>query len=354
MQHSSAKGLREWRLTPVVGRSVSAAIWGRAPPSQALLGYLTDNRESEASNSKPSDSVDLGDLPLELPAEFPQPVDTVTEDQGFRLPDEATAATPLQTRDMGVTTEEEIDAIQVPVLGRLRVSQLGLPLFTFLIGLADGFNPCAMWVLVFLLSVLVNIKDRRKILVVAGTFVVVSGLAYFAFMAAWFSVFQLIGFLRPVQIGLGGLAILIGIVNIKDFFYFHQGLSFSIPDAAKPGIYRRVREIVSANYLTTALVGATVLAVVVNIVELLCTAGLPALYTEILSLQQLSTMMNYAYLGLYIVAYMLDDTILVAIVVTTMSRRRLQEGEGRWLKLASGTIILLLGGVMIFQPNLLV
>ena len=246
---------------------------------------------------------------------------------------------------------EEVDAIELTAFGRLRVSEIGLPAFTFLIGIVDGFNPCAMWVLIFLLSVLVNIKERKKIIVVAGTFVVVSGLAYFAFMAAWFSVFQLVGLLRPVQVGLGLMAIVVGLVNVKDFFAFHKGVSFSIPDAAKPGIYRRVREIVSAKQLTVALMGAVTLAVVVNIVELLCTAGLPALYTEVLTLQNLPTWANYSYLALYIFAYMLDDAIMVTVVVATLSHRRLQESEGRWLKLLSGSVILLLGCVMLLRPE---
>ena len=250
--------------------------------------------------------------------------------------------------------ESENDEIEVPFLGNLSVSRLGLPAFTFLIGLVDGFNPCAMWVLIFLLSILVNIKERKKILVVAGTFVVVSGLAYFVFMVAWFNVFQLIGLLRPVQIGLGVMAIIVGAVNVKDFFAFHKGITFSIPESAKPGIYRRVRAIVSANQISTALAGAIVLAIVVNIVELLCTAGLPALYTEILTMQELSTWGNYGYLALYIGAYMLDDAILVAIVVVSLSHRRLQESEGRWLKLLSGLVILTLGMIMVFWPSMLV
>jgi uncharacterized membrane protein HdeD (DUF308 family) len=106
--------------------------------------------------------------------------------------------------------------------------------------------------------------------------------------------------------------------------------------------------------MTTALSGAIVLAIIVNIVELLCTAGLPALYTQILTMHSLPMWKNYAYLALYISAYMLDDAILVGIVVITLSNRRLQESEGRWLKLLSGLIILLLGVVMIFWPDALV
>jgi hypothetical protein len=247
--------------------------------------------------------------------------------------------------------ETTSDIIDLPVFGELRVTELGLPTFTFLVGLVDGFNPCAMWILVFLLSVLVNIRDRRKILLIAGTFVLVSGLAYFAFMAAWLNLFMLIGIARPAQVILGLLAMVIGLINVKDFFAFKQGVSLSIPESSKPGLYRRVREIVSAKYLTAALAGVIVLAVIVNMVELLCTAGLPALYTQILTMQELPVWQNYAYLALYIAAYMLDDTMLLAVVVATLSHRKLQEREGRWLKLVSGLVILVLGLVMIFKPT---
>ena len=180
---------------------------------------------------------------------------------------------------------EPADHIEVPMFGRLSASKLGMPLFTLAIGLVDGFNPCAMWVLLFLLSILVNLRDRRRILAIAGTFVIVSGLAYFAFMAAWLNVFMLIGYLRPIQIALALMAIVIGLVHIKDFFAFKRGLSLSIPESAKPGIYARVRRIVTAEHMAGAIAGAFVLAVLVNIIELLCTAGLPALYTNILMQQ---------------------------------------------------------------------
>lgn len=247
--------------------------------------------------------------------------------------------------------ETDGDTLSVPWLGELRVSQLGLPLFTFLVGLIDGFNPCAMWVLVFLLSILVNIKDRRKIVLIAGTFVVISGLAYYTFMALWLNLFLIIGMARWIQLALGGTATVIGVINVKDFFAFKKGISLSIPESSKPGIYARVRKIVAAEYLTAALMGAVVLAILVNLVEMVCTAGLPAMYTQILTMHGLPAWHNYMYLALYISAYMLDDTVLLTIVVVTLSHRRLQEREGRWLKLISGMVILVLGLVMIFKPT---
>jgi hypothetical protein len=243
--------------------------------------------------------------------------------------------------------------VELPWVGTVDVTKLGLPVFTILVGLIDGFNPCAMWVLLFLLSILVNLQDRARILAVAGTFVVVSGIAYFAFMAAWLNVFLFLGYLRPVEIALGILAVVVGTIHIKDFFAFKKGVSLSIPESAKPGIYQRVRGIVTAQNITGAILGAIVLAVMVNIVELLCTAGLPALYTHVLTSHGLPTWKNYAYLFLYNLAYMFDDSLMVLAVTWTLGKRKLQEHEGQWLKLISGLVILGLGLVMIFSPTLL-
>ncbi|MFO1093706.1 MAG: glutaredoxin domain-containing protein [Planctomycetaceae bacterium] len=245
------------------------------------------------------------------------------------------------------------DEIRVPVLGSVRASRMGLPAFTIVIGLIDGFNPCAMWVLLFLLSILVNLQNRWKILAVAGSFVFVSGAAYFAFMAAWLNVIGLIGYERPVQIVLGLFALIIGAVHVKDFFAFKKGISFSIPESAKPGIAARVRGIVMAENLFGAILGATTLAVLINLIELMCTAGLPALYTGVLQQQGIEGWGKYSYLGLYNVAYMFDDALMVMLVVITLDKTRLQEKQGRWLKLVSGAFVLLLGVVMIFDPDLL-
>ncbi|WHZ16476.1 MAG: hypothetical protein OJF52_003326 [Nitrospira sp.] len=251
-----------------------------------------------------------------------------------------------------VRTPTGEDSILFPWFGRLSSREVGLPLFTLAIGLLDGFNPCAMWVLLFLLSLLVTLQHRIKMTLVAGTFVLVSGLVYFAFMAAWLNVFLLLGLSRVVQLTLGGVATLIGVANVKDFFTFRQGLTFSIPDAAKPGLYAQLRRIVQAENLTGALLGIVVLAGLVNAVELLCTAGFPALYTHILTAQQLSVWQYYGYLALYNLAYVFDDTLMVTIAVVTLGRRKLDEREGRWLKLISGTVMIGLGVLLLMKPDL--
>lgn len=246
------------------------------------------------------------------------------------------------------------EGIKTEWFGELRVRDLGLPLFTVAIGLLDGFNPCAMWVLLFLLSLLVNLQDRRKMALIAGTFVLVSGVVYFAFMAAWVNMFLLIGLSRAVQIILGSVALVVGTVNIKDFFALHRGISLSIPEFAKPGLYARVRGILQAENLAGAMASVVILAGLVNIIELLCTAGFPALYTQILTLQQLPMWEYYGYLGLYNLAYIFDDSLMVTIAVVTLGRRKLQESAGRWLKLTSGLVMAGLGAALLLQPKWLI
>lgn len=243
-----------------------------------------------------------------------------------------------------------VEAIETGFLGTLSVSRLGLPLFTIAVGLLDGFNPCAMWVLLFLLSMLVHLQNRKRMALIAGTFLLVSGAVYYAFMAAWLNVFLVVGMSTALRIALGGTALVIGALNLKDFMR-QQGFSLSIPASAKPGIYARMRAVMHADTLMPSLAAVAALAVVVNFVELLCTAGFPALYTAILTQHDLGPPAYYAYLGLYILAYMADDTLMVATAVVALSSRKLTEHAGRWLKLVSGVVMLALGATMILRPE---
>lgn len=250
--------------------------------------------------------------------------------------------------DEAVTAGRQVDG---GWLGNISVDRLGLPLFTLALGLLDGFNPCAMWVLLFLLSMLIRLQDRRRMALVAGTFVVISGAVYYAFMAAWLNVFLLMGMSNAVRLSLATLALFVGAVNVKDYFAFKQGLTLSIPEAAKPGLYARMRQLLQTNALLTSLLSVAALAVLVNFIELLCTAGLPAIYTAVLSQQGLSMAEYYAYLALYILAYMADDALMVIVAVITLGSHKLTEQSGRLLKLISGGVMLILALTMFFKPE---
>lgn len=244
------------------------------------------------------------------------------------------------------------DAIDIPFVGkRVTVDEIGLPLFTVIIGLLDGLNPCSMWVLVFMIAMLASLKDRPRMLLIAGTFVAVQGVAYFAFMAAWLNLFFLVGISRLSEIVLGVVAGVAGLINLKDFWAFGRGFSLSIPATAKPELYARVRRILQAKSTAAALVGAVALAVLVQLVELMCTSGFPALYTRILTLRHLDYWSYYGYLLLYNLAYMFDDVIVLALGVATLSQRRLQEKEGKWLKLISGLVMAGLAIYLLAVPH---
>ncbi len=266
------------------------------------------------------------------------PAPAAPADAGGKCPigEELPCADASRTPDAGTITLPWIDKT-------LRVEDVGLPVFTIAIGLVDGFNPCSMWVLVLMISMLASVGDRRRMLAIAGTFVLVEGIAYYAFMAAWLNLFLVIGISRTSEVVLGLIALAAGLVHVKDFFAFGRGISLSIPAAAKPGIYQRMRRLLHEQSLAMAVAGTVVLAVLVQLVELLCTSGLPALFTRILTLRQLDPWTYYGYLLLYNVMYMLDDVAILAVGVVTLSQKRLQEKEGRMLKLVSGLVMVALG-----------
>jgi len=242
------------------------------------------------------------------------------------------------------TDEPANGGFEITFFGRtVTLDDVGLPAFTFMMGLLDGLNPCSMWVLILMISLLSTLNDRKRMLAIAGTFVLVQGIAYYVFMAAWLNLFLLIGLSRASQVAVALIAIVAGAINIKDFVAPGVGISLSISDKQKPGIYARMRGLLHAESLPAAILGVIVLGLLVQVVEFMCTSGFPALFTRILTLRSLEPASYYGYLLLYVLAYMLDDVIVLAIGVTTLSNRRLQEKEGRLLKLLSGLVMVGLG-----------
>lgn len=248
-------------------------------------------------------------------------------------------------------TVPAVPAVILPLLGGVDPQALSLPVLTLVLAGLDAFNPCAFFVLLFLLSLLVHQRSRGRMLAIGGAFVLVSGLMYFAFMAAWLNVFQLLGSLQWVTLGAGLLAIVVGIINVKDFFALGQGVTLSIPESRKPDIYRRSRAILEAGGVPAMLLATIALAVAVNFYELLCTAGFPMVYTRLLTMHELPAMARYLYLALYNVIYVIPLLAIVLAFVYTMGARKLTEREGRLLKLMSGLMMLGLGALLAMAPE---
>ena len=105
--------------------------------------------------------------------------------------------------------------------------------------------------------------------------------------------------------------------------------------------------------LGATILGVAVLAFGVNLIEVLCTTGFPAIYTKILTAHELPSISYYFYLLVYIFFYMLDDFIIFSIAVLTLKSNKFERKYGRLSKLISGIIILLLGLIMLLKPELL-
>ncbi|PID57792.1 hypothetical protein CSB45_06090 [candidate division KSB3 bacterium] len=288
----------------------------------------------------------------------PRPADAMPQEESPRSesvgqPTAEAAEVETAPQKTVAASQEDESILDIPIFGTVDVKKIGLPLFTVVLGGLDGFNPCAMWVLCFLLSLVIYAKSRTKILVIGGIFVFASGLIYFLFMAAWLNLFIIVGYVKYLRITVALVAIVMGVINCKDFFFFKKGISLTIPESAHPKLGKRMRSIVNASAWPAMIFGTVFLAVTANLIELLCTAGFPAIYTRILTLNELSTAQYYLYLVLYNVVYVLPLAVIVTIFGWKMGSRRLSEKEGRILKLVGGALMLVLGLVLLFKPELL-
>lgn len=257
---------------------------------------------------------------------------------------------PPQQNDITPDMQEIID---LPLIGKLDASKLSLPVFTIILGGLDSFNPCAFFVLFFLLSMLIYAKSRKRMLLIGGTFVFFSGAVYFMFMAAWLNLFLLIGQLAVITTIAGIVALIVAAINIKDFFFFGKGISLVIPAKSKPKLFARMRALLKATSVISMMIGTIVLAIAANSYELLCTAGFPMVFARILTLHELSTAQYYFYLALYNVVYVIPLAFIVLTFTLTLGKRKLTEWQGRILKLISGIMMLCLGFVLLIKPALM-
>ena len=248
--------------------------------------------------------------------------------------------------------ETEI-SVNIPFLGELDSRNSPLPVLTLIIAGMDSFNPCAFFVLLTLLGLLVHAQSRKKMLLIGGIFVFFSGFIYFLFMAAWLNLFLVMGQVAVITTIAGVVSLVIAGINVKDFFLFKQGVSLTIPDSAKLRLFDRMRKLLRSTSLVSIMIGAIVLAVAANFYELLCTAGFPMVFTRILTLNNLSTASYYLYLVLYNIVYVIPMLIIVLGFTFTLGRRQLTEWQGRVLKLVSGIMMLGLGSILLINPALL-
>jgi len=229
---------------------------------------------------------------------------------------------------------------------------------TIILGGLDSFNPCAFFILIFLLNLLLYARSRKRMILIGGIFIIFSGILYAVFMFVLLGLlFTLSQYLLFITILAGSVALILGLINIKDFFFYRKGASLSIPESKKSGIYKQMRALVKNPKLTASIIGTIILALTINFYELLCTLGLPWVFTtrleDLLNTNQITLSEVTSYIIFYNIVYVIPLILIVLLFVVTLGKRKLSEWHGQIMKLETGIMLTSFGLIFLFDYKLL-
>lgn len=239
----------------------------------------------------------------------------------------------------------------LPIIGQVDTSKLTLPLTTIVIGLVDGFNPCAMWILLFLITMLVGLNDRKKMFILGLSFILTSGVVYFLIMLLWLDLSKLLINVSYIRIIIGLTGIIIGSINLLKGLKKEKGCTI-VEDKKRNKIITKIRSFTKEKNMFLCILGVVTLGVSVNVIELACSLGLPLIYTEILSLANITKLESIIYLIIYIFFFLIDDIIVFIIAMFTLKVTGLSNKYSKLSKILGGVILILLGVLLIFFPGI--
>ncbi|QHO63121.1 hypothetical protein [Candidatus Chazhemtobacterium aquaticus] len=278
------------------------------------------------------------------------------EEEGEAIGSEEGEADKGADEGTGVTIERmkrDGASIEVPILGEVEIEGLSLPVLTVVMAVLDGFNPCAMWTLLFLISLLLGMENRRRMWILGVTFVATSAGVYFLFLSAWLNLFLFVGMVGWIRGLIGLVAVGAGGYYLWDFCVNREGGCGVMGDEKRQKVFEKLKGIVLRQRFWMALMGIVLLAVAVNMVELVCSAGLPAVYTQILSMSELSSWQYYMYLVFYVLIFMLDDLFVFFTAMITLRAVGIESKYARYSHLIGGGLMLVLGLLLWFKPEVL-
>ena len=253
------------------------------------------------------------------------------------------------TKDSDQTDEN----VTVPVLGKINAKKVSLPILAVVLGFVDGFNPCAMWILIFLITMLFNMKDRKKMWILGLTFILTSGIVYLMFMLAWLNLATFISKIAFIRLLIAVIALVVGLINIYKYIDSLKKKDEGCDVVDKKDRKKIMEKIISITHekkFIIALLGIMVLAASVNIIELMCSIGIPLLFTQILAMNNLSTFSYMIYMFIYIFFFLIDDIVIFVISMVTLKVTGLST---KYTKLIGGIIMLIIGLLLIIKPELL-
>jgi cytochrome c biogenesis protein CcdA len=235
---------------------------------------------------------------------------------------------------------------------------LPLPLFTLLIAIIDGFNPCNLFILTLLLSLmLAESHSKKRILIVGFTFILIIYLFYFLFMSLWLNLFQYIGFINPLKYTIAAIAIIAGLINIKELLFYRKGITLMVQDKQVGPLKKRISRVahlIKKGSLPTLIGSSILLAIFSSLVELPCTAGFPIIYTGILTGTILkSGITYYLYLLLYNLIYVLPLIVIISVLGYFFNGKAIKPTTMSFIKFIGGAIMLLLGIILLVNPAII-
>lgn len=259
----------------------------------------------------------------------------------------------LEKKQNDTKKSTESYKISIPIIGTVDLKSLSLPVLSILIGIIDGFNPCAMWVLLFLISTLIGMKDKKRLWTLGVTFLVTSSLIYLAFMVSWLQFAKMISAVAIVRLIIALVAIIGGALNLKSYAdSLSNADGCDVVDAKKrKKIFSKIRHFTHEKKFIFAIIGVMLLAVSVNLIELACSAGLPVIYTQILAMNDLSTAQYWVYIIMYIFFFMLDDLIIFGIAVKTFEVTGISTKYSKYSHLIGGVIMIIIGILLVVKPE---
>ena len=243
-----------------------------------------------------------------------------------------------------------------PILKKINVKNVSLPIIAILLGLVDGFNPCAMLILIFLITMLFNMKDRKKMWILGLTFILTSGIVYLMFMLAWLNLATFISKIAFIRLLIAVIALVVGLINVYKYIDSLKKKDEGCDVVDKKDRKKIMEKIISITHekkFIIALLGIMVLAASVNIIELMCSIGIPLLFTQILAMNNLSTFSYMIYMFIYIFFFLIDDIVIFVISMVTLKVTGLSTKYTKYSHLIGGIIMLIIGLLLIIKPELL-
>lgn len=230
------------------------------------------------------------------------------------------------------------------------------PLMSLILGLVDGFNPCAMWTLFILLGFLLTMEDTRKRWLIGGVFIASSGLIYLAALTTYLIGFQTMTTLIATK-SMTYVFTLIGLMSVTAglwavYTYRTKGIECDVRDAdSKRAFHQKLGDILARESIWLVLAGMVLLAFSVNAFELLCSFAIPTVFTSTLVSLELGVWQKVAALLIYDFAYIFDDVLVFTIAIKTMSLKVFSPKVTQMANLIGGVILIVIGLLLLFDSE---